>query len=66
MRGKGMPVLNTSRFGDHYVTVTVEIPKKLTGEQEALMRQFAAAGAKKKEPPKSEAEDPGKRLFGLF
>jgi len=30
VKGKGMPVLNTSRFGDLYVTVNVEVPAHLS------------------------------------
>lgn len=33
IKGRGMPVLNTSRFGDHYVTMVIEIPKKLSREE---------------------------------
>ncbi len=29
LKGKGLPVLNANRTGDHYVTVNVEIPRKL-------------------------------------
>ncbi|TSC57510.1 MAG: molecular chaperone DnaJ [Candidatus Peregrinibacteria bacterium Greene0416_19] len=36
LKGKGMPVLNTSRVGDHYVTVNVEIPKKLSREERRI------------------------------
>lgn len=35
VKGKGMPVLNTSRFGDLFVTVKVEVPRRLSrGERE--------------------------------
>ena len=40
LRGKGVPYLRGSGRGDQYVTVTVEIPKKLTNEQKDLLRQF--------------------------
>ena len=40
LRGKGVPYLRGSGRGDQYVTVTVEIPKKLTNEQKELLRQF--------------------------
>ncbi len=40
IKHKGMPVLNTSRFGDHYVTVTVEIPAKLSREERKLVEEW--------------------------
>lgn len=40
IKGKGMPVLNTSRLGDHYVTVTVEIPGKLSKEEKKLVEEW--------------------------
>lgn len=40
IKHKGMPVLNTSRFGDHYVTVTVEIPAKLSREERRLIEEW--------------------------
>ncbi len=42
LRGKGMPVLNTSRFGDHFVTVTVEIPKKLSRAEKKVLEEWRA------------------------
>lgn len=43
IKGKGMPVLNTSRIGDHYVTVSVEIPTKLSRKQRELFEQLRKA-----------------------
>jgi molecular chaperone DnaJ len=40
LKGKGLPVLGTSRHGDHYVTVNVEIPKKLSREERRLMEEW--------------------------
>ena len=40
MKSKGMPVLNTSRHGDHYVTVKVEIPTKLSKKEKELMEEW--------------------------
>ncbi len=37
LKGKGLPVLGTSRMGDHYVTIDVEIPKKLSRAERALL-----------------------------
>jgi len=40
LKGKGMPVLNTSRFGDHYVTVNVEIPTRLSKAEQKLLEEW--------------------------
>ena len=42
LRGQGLPNLRSGRRGDLVVQVLVEIPKKLTSRQEALLREFAA------------------------
>ena len=41
LRGKGMPSLRGSGFGDLYVEVRVETPTKLTKKQKELLRAFA-------------------------
>ena len=40
MRGKGMPVLQTPNKGDHYVTVDVKIPTKLSREERKLVEEW--------------------------
>jgi DnaJ-class molecular chaperone len=40
LKGKGMPVLNTSRHGDQYVTVNVVVPEKLSREEKHLYEQL--------------------------
>ncbi len=42
MTGLGLPDLRTGRSGDQLVQVLVEIPKRMTEEQERLLREFAA------------------------
>lgn len=42
MPGKGLPNLRDGRRGDEIVMAVIEIPKKLTREQETLLRKFAA------------------------
>lgn len=45
--GRGMPSLRGSRRGDLYFTLNVEFPKKLTEDEEKLVRQLAdISGAK--------------------
>lgn len=41
LRGKGVPFLDGSGRGDHYVHVNVRIPSDLTEEQKELLRKFA-------------------------
>jgi len=41
LRGKGMPVLNSSAIGDLMVTVLVEVPTKLNAEQRKKLEEFA-------------------------
>ena len=35
-----MPVLGSSRHGDHYVTIGVEIPSKLSKDEKRLMEEW--------------------------
>ncbi len=39
--GKGMPVLGAQRRGDLVIVTKIEIPKKMSQEQERLLREFA-------------------------
>ncbi|MDH3584978.1 MAG: molecular chaperone DnaJ [Phycisphaerae bacterium] len=41
LKGEGLPNLRTGQKGDLVIQVLVEIPKKLTEEQEQLLRDFA-------------------------
>lgn len=43
IKGKGMPVLNTGRHGDHYVTVDIAVPTKLSREERKLFEQLKDA-----------------------
>lgn len=42
LRGKGVPFLDGTGRGDHYVHVAVRIPTSLNDEQRALLQQLAA------------------------
>ncbi|MCL2438880.1 MAG: molecular chaperone DnaJ [Alphaproteobacteria bacterium] len=49
IRGYGMPIIGrTDQRGDMYLNLEIEVPAKLTSEQEKLLREFDAAGGKKK------------------
>ncbi len=40
IKGKGMPILNTSRSGDHYVTVKVKVPTRLGKQERKILEQW--------------------------
>ncbi|MGD9738074.1 MAG: molecular chaperone DnaJ [Bauldia sp.] len=50
LKGKGMPVLRSSKMGDMYIQVTVETPRKLTRRQRELMQEFEAASSEENNP----------------
>ncbi len=42
LKGKGVPTLrNKTVRGDHYVTLVVQVPDKLTEEQKSILNQYA-------------------------
>lgn len=41
LKGKGVPYLNASGRGDHYITAIVDIPTGLNDEQKELLKKFA-------------------------
>lgn len=43
MKGKGIPKLQASGRGDHYIKINVVVPKKLNDKQKELLRQFDEA-----------------------
>ncbi len=40
LKGKGLPELNRSRHGDHYVEITVDIPTKLSREEKRILEEW--------------------------
>ncbi|MDD5055059.1 MAG: molecular chaperone DnaJ [Candidatus Peribacteraceae bacterium] len=40
LKGKGMPIVNSSRMGDHFVTVDIVIPVKLSREEKRLFEEL--------------------------
>jgi len=40
LRGEGVKYLGKESYGDQYVTVVVEVPKRLTKQQKELLRKF--------------------------
>ncbi|MBQ2022229.1 MAG: molecular chaperone DnaJ [Lachnospiraceae bacterium] len=68
LRGKGVPTLrDKSVRGDHYVTLVVQVPDKLSNEAKELLKQFDAANddslnaAKAAESDKKEEEPKEKK-----
>ena len=53
LRGKGMPVLQSSRVGDLYLEINVETPQNLTSKQKELLKQLQAE-LKPNQHPESE------------
>ena len=53
-KGKGVPRLGSTKArGDLYVTVTVEVPRKLSAKQKDLLKQFAATVTDKNQEKKT-------------
>lgn len=40
IKHKGMPVVNTSRHGDHYITIDIVVPTKLSKEEKRLFEEM--------------------------
>lgn len=52
-RGKGVPTLRNKEVrGDHYVTLVVKVPEKLSSEQKELLRAFDESMGGKHKPKK--------------
>ncbi len=47
LKGEGMPRLGRGGKGDEMVRVLIDVPKKLSGKQKELLRQFDEEGKKK-------------------
>ena len=63
IKGKGMPILKSDRFGDLYVTFRVETPTNLTSEQKDLLRQFEQ-GSKKNSSLCDDFKNLVSKIFG--
>jgi molecular chaperone DnaJ len=65
LRGKGVPTLRNKQVrGDHYVTLVVQVPTKLTNEQKELLQKFDDA-MRKSDPDSTEPEkEKRKKFFG--
>jgi molecular chaperone DnaJ len=50
LKGKGLPDIRSYRNGDEVIQILIEIPKRLTDRQKALLREFAASEDEKVMP----------------
>ena len=63
LKGKGVPMVrNKNVRGDHYVTLVVQVPEHLNGEQRASLQKFQEAMGEV--PKKEEAHKEHKGFFG--
>ncbi|WNY26830.1 molecular chaperone DnaJ [Methanolapillus ohkumae] len=63
LKGKGFPRVNSKSVGDQFVTVNLEIPKKLSKEQRELLEQYAKISGL---PATSGSKGKGKKDKGFF
>ncbi len=68
LKGKGVPTLRNKQVrGDHYVTLVVQVPTKLTGEQKDILEKFDSAmnnrSDSEAEPEKEKEKEKGKKKF---
>ena len=47
LAGKGVTKINTKTKGDHYIIITITVPKTLNSKQKELLKEFQEAGKKK-------------------
>ena len=63
MRGEGFPKLEGYGKGDQLVEVVIEVPQKLTKEQERLLREYAVTEEQNISPERRSFLDKVKKLF---
>ncbi|MBP0986477.1 MAG: molecular chaperone DnaJ, partial [Oscillospiraceae bacterium] len=65
LRGKGIPNPHRGGRGDQYVTVSIEVPRKLSKEQKAQLREFDSSLAVDRNYEKKKSfADRIKKVFG--
>lgn len=62
MRGKGIQSLNGRGCGDQFVTVNIEVPKKLTNKQKELLRDFESLSTDENHEQKKSFKDTWNRI----
>ena len=61
--GKGMPDPRRRGLGDLLVQVVIEVPKKLSKEEQVLLRELGGAGAQARRPGAEEFFCKAERIF---
>jgi len=61
IRGKGIQKLNSQSFGDEYIKVIIETPKKLSKKEKELLKKLS-----KEEKIQKERTGFFKKVFGKF
>ena len=57
LKGKGMPHIDTSSYGNEIINIVVDIPKRLNNEQKELLEKFRGSEG---------GSGPKRRLFGFL
>ena len=65
LKGKGMPVLQSKRYGDLFVEIHVEVPKNLNKKQKALLKEFQNEASKNNNPDSESYITKLKNLFSV-
>lgn len=47
LSGKGVPIINSTRRGDHLIEILVDVPHKLSAKQKKLLEEYRQASGKK-------------------
>ena len=69
LKGKGIPTLRNKQIrGDHYVTLVIQVPTKLSSEQKELLQKFdnavnGSVEAESVESDKDKEKEKGKKKF---
>jgi len=63
LKGKGLPVMRSSSFGDLYVHLVVETPSNLSNKQKDILKEFESAEGKKTNPKVEGFLDKAKKLW---
>ncbi|MBR6701491.1 MAG: molecular chaperone DnaJ [Firmicutes bacterium] len=63
LKGKGVKYVNSNRYGDLYVKVFIEIPKKVSGDQKKILQQLEEAYNKGEHEQKKNFMDNMKEFF---
>lgn len=64
VRGRGMPVLSSSQKGDLHVEIQVEVPTRLSSDQQEKLREFSESIGDHNSPMQESFLEKAKRFFG--